>query len=156
HRGHHAMLAASPADVLETVRDAPTRQTAESFERQRWTRAVARQSLAPEVVARFDTHVRMKVEPVALDNDGCLDGAPPVVVLRVLLTLARQRRDLAASHGDGGARVDRSLRGGLVRAVLHWPIVAVAMAPEPRSTPLLHARDNRLEVGEGRRRCWVE
>jgi hypothetical protein len=79
-----------------------------------------------------------------------------VVVLSVLLALARQGRNVAAPHGDGGARVDRSLRGGLVRSFLHRPIVDVAMTQEPCGTPALDARDDRLEVGERRRGGRVE
>jgi hypothetical protein len=106
------MLPTSSPDVLEAVRDAPAGKTTQSLERKGRSRAVATQTFASEVVARFDAYVSVKVEPIAFDHDGRLLGALLVVVLRILILLARQRGDAPASHGDGGARVDpRALSG---------------------------------------------
>jgi hypothetical protein len=70
------VLAAPAAiDVLEAVRDAPTRKSAQPFERQGRPRSVATQSLATEIVARFDAHARVKVTAVALDGERGLVGA---------------------------------------------------------------------------------
>ena len=109
---HYAMLAASAVvDVLQPVGDPPARQPAQPFERERRTRSVSRQSLPPEIVAGFDAHASMHVEPITFDGDrglvGALFGGAVPVVLRavVLRAVAWQRRNVAASHGDGSACV---------------------------------------------------
>jgi hypothetical protein len=141
-------------DVLQPVRDAPAGQTAQPLERQRRAGAVATESFATEVVARFDAYVRVEVEPIAFDGDGGLVGALLVVVLPVISSclafgsVATLPRPIAmAAHASIAVCI-----GGSFDRVLDRPIVEVAMTPQPRSTPALHARDDRLEVLE-RRRC---
>ena len=87
--GHHTILAApSAVDVLEPVRYAPARQSAQPFERERRTRSVSRQALAPEIVAGFDADASMHVEPITFDGECGLVGAlfrgPVPVVLRAV------------------------------------------------------------------------
>ncbi len=156
--GHHTILAApSAADVLEPVRYAPARQSAQPFERERRTRSVSRQALAPEIVAGFDADAGVHVEPITFDGEcglvGSLFRGPVPVVLRAV---AWQRRNVAASHGDGSARVERRLGRLLVRARFKWGVIDVAALAKPGDRAARRPSDDRFQVRGGRRLCWME
>jgi len=70
HAGHHAKLAASATgNVLDSIAHLPAWQPSKPFERQRWARPIAQQSLATEVIGRPDAHPRVQLETVALDDE---------------------------------------------------------------------------------------
>jgi len=74
----------------------------------------------------------------------------------VLRAVVRHARYFAAPHGDGGAGVERGLRGRLVRARLEWRVVKVAMFAQPDDRAACRTSDDRLQVRGGRRLCRVE
>lgn len=111
-----------PVDVLEPVRYAPARQSAQPFERERRTRSVSRQALAPEIVAGFDADASMHVEPITFDGECGLVGAlfrgPVPVVLRAVAWQRRKTlpRPMAmAAHASSavwaGSSFERASRG---------------------------------------------
>jgi hypothetical protein len=155
HARHPPELAlASAIDVLEVVRYAASGQTAQPFERQGWPRAVSREPLSAEVVSGCDAHAGMHVEPVALDREHGLVGARAlfgVTMCVVLLTVARQRRDRAAAHRDGGAGVEGCLRWRFVGACFERRVVEVATLAQPPHRPARRTFDDRIEIGGPRR-----
>jgi hypothetical protein len=58
----------------------------------------------------------------------------------------RQRRRLAAPHGDGGARIERSLHRRFVGALGERLLVHVAATAKPCHGARLHAPDDRVQV----------
>ncbi len=143
--GHDPELASAAGHVLEAIGHPPAGQSAKPFERQRGTGTVADQSLAPHVVAAFDVHARVQVEPVALDGDRWLAGCPLVVVILGGLGVW-QRRHLAATHGDRGARIEGGLHGRFVGALGERSFVQVAVAAKPGLRTVLHAPHDRVQL----------
>src|ERR1019366_1769732 len=72
-------------------------------------------------------------------------------VLVVLRAVAWQRRDVAASHGDGSACVERGLRRRLVRARFERRVIDVAALARPGHHPPRRTSDDHVEVRGGRR-----
>jgi hypothetical protein len=73
-RGHHARLRASVAQLLDAVRDAPSRKQPQPAEREGRARAIAQEAFAPEIVVSFDGYARLEVETVEVDGAEVLLG----------------------------------------------------------------------------------
>ena len=111
--GHQPTARALPGCRLRLIRDPAAGQAPNAIHRERWTRAVAAEFLAGEVVVAGDAHAGVHVEAVGFD------GGRVAWSLEWRDVAARAHvGEFAALHRDLGAGSERRECRGLVRLFL--------------------------------------
>jgi hypothetical protein len=147
HLRHDSVSAAS-AGVFDSIRHAAVRKHAEPLESEAGSGTVAHESLAAFIIAGFDAHCGLYVEPIELrcHRPGVL---PIEARLRCLAGLggfgALKPGEGAATQRDVRARIERAPLRRLVGSVLGWALLKEPFLPQPAQGAVTHTADDPIE-----------
>jgi len=108
-RRHDPVLGAAVALRLDAVRDTPVGQAPQTVERERRSRAVTTQALAPDVVVGGNRNTRVQVEAIVLDR-ALARGRPGDAFLLGRVPVFAQGARRAALHRNRRAGIEWRLR----------------------------------------------